>query len=268
MPARIPSEPVAGAPAKAPAWYVISLRPRAEHAALRRAAARRGAGLIALSPWALRDCDDVAAREALRRALAAPRVVVTSPAAVRAAARLQPLCRLTDQAWFAVGTGTAAALRRAGIGQVFVPARMDSEGLLALPGLQQLHGSALGLVTAPGGRGVLAPALQARGARVVRADVYERVPVALAPRALAALRTLAAPAVLALSSDEALRRVLAVLPADLIATLRGATVVAASQRLADLARAHGFSGEVRVAGGPRPRDLLAAIDPAFPGPIR
>ncbi|MGH8077686.1 MAG: uroporphyrinogen-III synthase, partial [Lysobacter sp.] len=82
MPARLPVE--------APKWYVISLRPRGEHAALRRAAARHGAGLIALSPWALRDRDDVTTRNALRAVLAAPRVVVTSPAAVRAAARLQP----------------------------------------------------------------------------------------------------------------------------------------------------------------------------------
>ncbi|HSX64932.1 MAG TPA: uroporphyrinogen-III synthase, partial [Pseudoxanthomonas sp.] len=32
-------------------WYVISLRPQGGHAALRQAAARRGAGLLALSPW-------------------------------------------------------------------------------------------------------------------------------------------------------------------------------------------------------------------------
>lgn len=261
MPARTPPQPSARPPAKAPEWYVISLRPRGEHAALRRAAARRGAGLIALSPWALRDRDDDATRAALRTALAAPRVVVTSPAAVRAAARLQPLRARPGQAWFAVGAGSAAALRRAGIQEVFAPTRMDSEGLLALPGLQQRDGSTLGLVTAPGGRGALTPALQARGARVLRADVYERVPVAPSPRAVAALQGLTLPAVLALSSFDALQRVLASLPADAVARLRAATVVAASERLAGLARAHGFTGEILIAGGPRPRDLLAALGP-------
>ncbi len=268
MPVRTPSEPVAGAPAKAPAWYVISLRPRGEHAALRRAAARRGAGLIALSPWALRDRDDAATRDALHLALAAPRVVVTSPAAVRAAARLQPLHRRANQAWFAVGAGSAAALRRAGIHEVFVPTRMDSEGLLALPGLQTLGDTTIGLLTAPGGRGVLVPALQARGARVLRADIYERVPAALHAHAVATLRALTAPAVLALSSAEALRRLLEVLPADALAALHEVTVVASSQRLADHALAQGFKRDILIACGPRPREVLAAIDPAFPGPIR
>jgi len=116
------------------------------------------------------------------------------------AQRLQPLVDARTRQAFAVGAGTAAALRRAGIADVSTPARMDSEGLLALPGLQELDGTTLGLVTAPGGRGEITPALQQRGARVLRADVYERVAIAPSPRALAALRALDAPAWLALSS--------------------------------------------------------------------
>lgn len=250
-------------PADAPEWYVISLRPRGGHGALRRAAMRRGAGVIALSPWMLRDRDDDATRDALRNALAASLVIATSPAAVRAAARLQPLQARPDQSWFAVGASSATALRRAGIHAVRAPSRMDSEGLLALPELQDIAARTLGLVTAPGGRGVLVPALEARGAQVLRADVYERVPVLPSARAVAALRALAAPAVLALSSDEALRRTLSVLPADVVARLRTMPVVAASSRLAGLARAQGFSGAIAIARGPRPRDLVAAIDAAF-----
>ncbi|HEY0501903.1 MAG TPA: uroporphyrinogen-III synthase, partial [Lysobacter sp.] len=49
-----------------PGWYVISLRPRGEHAPMRRAAARAGAGLIALSPTRLRLRDDEPTRRALR----------------------------------------------------------------------------------------------------------------------------------------------------------------------------------------------------------
>ena len=260
------------APVEAHAWYVISLRPRGGHAGLRRAAVRRGAGLIALAPWVLRDRADAASREALRQALQAERVIATSPAAVRAAARLQPLQARPGQAWFAVGAGSAAALRRAGVAAVAAPARMDSEGLLGLPGLQALRDSSLGLLTAPGGRGTLVPALQARGARVLRADVYDRVPVAPSPRAIAALCALKAPAVLALTSGEALLRVLASLPADAATALRSARVVAASERLAALARAHGFAGEIRIARGPRPAALMAAIEPpSSPGgapPIR
>ena len=89
---------------------MISLRPRGEHAALRRAAAKRGGGLIALSPWRLHLREDAEARAALRAALAASHVVFTSPAAVRAARALQPLKQRRDQRVCAVGAGTAAAL--------------------------------------------------------------------------------------------------------------------------------------------------------------
>lgn len=240
-----------------PSWYVISLRPRGEHGALRRQAAKHGGGLIALSPWQLQLRDDDATRSALHAALAAPLVVFTSPAAVRAAHALQPLHVRAAQSVCAVGSGTAAALRRGGVVDLHFPARMDSEGLLALPVLQDVQGRDVGLVTAPGGRGEIAPALAARGARVLRADVYTREPVPLSARAVQQLRDADAPLVLALSSSEALQRTLAILPADLAARLKQAHVVAASERLRVLGRDLGFS-DIEVAAGPRPVDLIDA----------
>lgn len=238
-----------------PAWYVISLRPRGQHEPMRRAAARRGGGIIALSPWRLQALDDDVARAGLRAALDAPRVLFTSPMAVRAAALLQPLRPAEDQQWFAVGAGTAAALRRAGAGDVAAPRRMDSEGLLALPGLQRLDGIAVGLVTAPGGRGTLAPALQARGGEVRRADVYRRIPLPPSARALAALRGLSRPAAVALSSSDGLRRVMDALPADLAARVRLLPVVGASDRLLELASTLGFTQGFRASDA-RPASLV------------
>src|SRR5690606_18422870 len=116
--------------------YVISLRPVGGHATVRRAATVLGARTVALSPWKLVARDDRDTRMQLRAALAAERVLATSPAAVRAACALQPLRRRRGQAWLAVGAGTAAAARRGGVDEVASPARMDSEGLLALPELQ------------------------------------------------------------------------------------------------------------------------------------
>lgn len=240
-----------------PGWYVISLRPRGGHAGLRQAAARADAGLVALSPWRLALPADAATRHALGAALAADRVVFTSPVAVRAAAQLQPLRVRPGQVWCAVGAGTAAALRRAGVRDAQVPARMDSEGVLALPALQAVDGVEVGLVTAPGGRDLIAPALTGRGARIRRADVYRRDAVAPAPAAVAALCRIDAPTALALSSGEALRLVLATLPPEALAKLRQAQVLAASARLAALARECGF-GDVVQARGPRPGQLVAA----------
>ena len=134
---------------------------------------------------------------------------------------------------------------------------MDSEGLLAVPALQDVRGRSIGLVTAPGGRDRLAPALRARGADVRRADVYARTPIAPSPRALARLRALDAPLLLAVSSAEAFAHLLAAVPDDIRAILQRARVVAASERLADLARAQGFD-DIAVAASARPRDLMAA----------
>ena len=243
---------------RSPEWYVISLRPRGMHAAVRRAATRYGAGVVALSPWVLRARDDAAARSALDAALQAPRVLFTSPAAVRSATALHPLAGLGARLWLAVGAGTAAALRAAGVHEVVAPDRMDSEGLLALPALRDLAGTDLGLVTAPDGRGVLAPALRARGARILRADVYEREPVPPDRRAVAALLELEVPAVLLLTSGGALARIVQVLPPDALAKLRRCAVVPASERLRALAAEAGFGATMRIADGPRPAQLLAA----------
>jgi uroporphyrinogen-III synthase len=216
-----------------------------------------GARALALSPWRLQTLDDPASRETLRAALACSRIVFTSPAAVRAATRLQPLRARDGQQWFAVGAGTAAALRRAGIAGVTAPTRMDSDGLLALPGLQDVHGRDVGLVTAAGGREIIAPTLQQRGATVRRADVYARIAIAPSPRMIHALCALHAPAWLVLSSGAALEQLLATLPADAIAVLRSAHVVAASERLARLAQSYGFSRIVTAASA-MPRDLVDA----------
>jgi len=242
------------------AWTLISLRPQGEHAALRRAAARVGARLLAVSPWRLQASADAATRAALALALAAPRVIFSSPAAVRAAAALQPLAAAPGQCWLAVGAGTARALRRHGIADVATPARMDSEGLLALPQLAAADG-AVGLVTAPGGRGLVAAQLQARGTPLQRADVYRRLPLPVSAACIARLRR-AAPGVLALSSGEALQLVLPQLPDDVVATWRAQPLVAASARLAAQAADLGFA-DVACAAGPLPQHLAAAAAAAM-----
>jgi uroporphyrinogen-III synthase len=238
-----------------PTWYLISLRAQGEHAAMRRAAARHGGGLLPLSPWRLQPRHDGASRASLGAALQAPVLVFTSPAAVRAAATLAPLAPRPGQHWLAVGAGTAAALRRAGVARVQAPARMDSEGLLALPVLASA--ARIGLVTAPAGRGLLAATLAARGTIVDRADVYDRVPLPLAEAELARLAALGEPACMALSSEQALRLVLAQLPPDAGQVLRHAAVAAASERLAAFAAGLGWK-RIALAGSPRPAALARA----------
>ncbi len=240
---------------------MISLRPVGEHSVLRRVVSQHRARLFALSPWRITRHDDTQTRRCLDAATQAERVIFTSPAAVTAAAHLQPLRGRAGQVWLAVGSGTARALQRAGVADVVAPTRMDSEGLLALPALQTLEGQRVGLVTAPGGRGVIADTVTAAGAVLVRADVYARQPVPVTPARVAALLQCAGPWLLPLSSGEALQRIDAALPDIARQRLRDAQVLAASDRLADLARDLGFT-DIQRAADARPASLLAAARPA------
>ena len=253
----IDASPLAG-------WTVVSLRPRGQNAALRAAAARIGARVLAMSPLAIKPRTDAGSRKALREALAADVVLFTSPNAVRAAADLRRLRNARGRPVLAVGDGTRRALQRLGV-DAMAPARMDSEGLLAMPALRDIAGRSVGLVTAPGGRNRLAPALHSRGAEVHRADVYERMPVEITFARWQVLATvLATPqrVVLALSSAAALESVLRQRPTHLDKPLRRIAVSAAGERLAQVARDAGFR-RVAIATDARPASLMRAAAEAF-----
>lgn len=247
-------------------WYLLSLRPAGAHAGMRAAVRRAGGRLLALSPWRIEPERGAQARHALQAALAAPATLFTSPAAASAAHALDPAFAARLRLAIAVGEGTARVLRRHGVREVAVPARMDSEGVLALPQLAPGRG-AVGLVTAPGGRGMIPQDLQARGIPTLRADIYRRVPIALSAQALRRLRQVVDRSALALSSGEALQQLLAQLPAELLGSLRRQPVVAASERLAGFAQANGFVA-VQRAAGPMPAQLAlaaaAAMTPRIP----
>lgn len=246
-------------------WHLISLRPQGQHDTLRSAAARLGARTVALSPWRLMLHNDPATRDRLVAATGCDRLIFTSPAAAEAAARLLPLHTLRRGSVFAVGEGTARVLRQHGAPDVHAPTRMDSEGLLALPAMQSLHGLQVALVTAPGGRGMIAAQVRERGAALTRVDVYTRVPLPISAATVARLLALQGPTVLAVSSGEALETVLPQLPATLLERWRQAPVVTASARLAALAGNHGFR-YVSVAAGPLPAQLVSAAHAAVHPP--
>lgn len=237
-------------------WYVISLRPSGSHAPVRRAAAPLGARVFPVSTLKLVAMD---AGPALSAALVCPWVVFTSPAAVEFAQGPQPLRSREGQRWVAVGSGTARALRGAGIGHARVPeGRADSEGLLAMGDLQSLAGVDVGLVTAPGGRGLIGETLARRGARVRLAQVYRRVAVVPSPARLRRLDDLPAASALLVSSAEAFDGLWSRLPETTRLRVRARPVVASSPRLAAMLAAQGF-GTIVLADGAAPARLLAAL---------
>ena len=127
---------------------------------------------------------------------------------------------LAERAWptglavAAVGQGTARALRERGLAQVVVPpSGFDSEALLACPELSAaaLAGRTVILFKGEGGRDLLASTLAERGATVLPAPCYRRLPPA---GDLAALRKLADAGQLdglVVSSSEAVRHLEALL---------------------------------------------------------
>ena len=246
------------------AFQLISLRPVDRHDGLRSAAARRNGRVMAMSPRRIVQRADAETRADLVDALGCTYVVFTSPDAVRAAHRVQTFAPKQDHHFFGVGEGTRRALQRAGVADARAPTRMDSEGLMSLPEMVALRrGDRVGLVTAPGGRGEIAKQLQARGVQVIRADVYERQVVIISRAAWQRLQQTLGDAaslhVLALSSGEAFTEWLAQCPAELSKPLRMIDIVASSERLANLAREHGFD-RIAIAESARPHDLIAAIN--------
>ncbi len=242
---------------------MVSLRPAGQHRRLLRAFGALGAEAFGLPGLRLVAREDTPARAALDTALQATFAIFTSPAAVRFCMRLRTdvvdsrdlFSRLRT---FALGAATAQALRRAGFVHVDLPARADSESLLALPELRDLHGKAVGLVTAPGGRGLIPAALRERGAALAIAQVYTRQPARLDARHVQRLLGARGKGAVCVTSAEALTNVLAALPAPARVRLLDAVALASSARLCQIARQAGFAGVIEAAS-PAPRDLLAAL---------
>jgi uroporphyrinogen-III synthase len=76
----------------------------------------------------------------------------------------------------ALGSATSRALNQAGYRVAIQPDSFDSEGLLTHPRLEHVAGHRILIITGTDGRDLLPQELTRRGATVVSADVYERVP--------------------------------------------------------------------------------------------
>ena len=221
-------------------------RPAGTAVALARRVRALGGTPLLLPGSSLRGPVDAnVAHEALKTALACDLAIFTSPAAVhfaRGLGKLRGRARV-----LAPGAGTLRALRRAGIKDAQAPAREDSEGLLALPVLRSVRGLRIGIVGAPAGRGLLDRELAARGATVVHAHVYRRLPARLDRRHADSLRRdTRKPLYVLLSSGEALANILAGLRDDAHRALLTGTAVVSSARLATAAHRSGFTRIVRA----------------------
>jgi len=160
--------------------------------------------------------------------------------------------------WYAVGSGTARLLAAYGVNAHTPGAAMTSEGLLALPQLQQVQGERVLVVKGEGGRQTLAGELRGRGARVDELACYRRVAPELAPRELSLKLSQWAIDAVMISSGEGFGNMLALLSPAETTKFRDITFLVPSPRVAETARAAGFE-QVIVAENASDSAMLRAL---------
>jgi len=244
---------------------VLVTRPAVQAAALGDGLRATGFTPLYLPTLAIEATDPTVAAAALRAALPCDLAIFISANAVQhalpviaAAGGLPAGCRVA-----AVGPASVRALQAAGFSDVLVPeARFDSEGLLALPRLNQVAGQRVVIFRGQGGRTLLADTLAARGADVRAVACYRRVAAGdtaqlhawLAQNAIAALTA---------TSRASLDGLLA-LAGPAAAQIKALPLAVLSAALAQYARQAGFSGPLTSASEASDAGLVAAVC-ALPG---
>ncbi|MCI0668725.1 MAG: uroporphyrinogen-III synthase [Methylococcaceae bacterium] len=148
----------------------------------------------------------------------------------------------------AIGEATALALEQSGIAVDLVPReRFNSEAFLELPEMQSVAGRRFLIVRGRGGREMLADALQERGARVMYAEVYQRLrPTVDIDSYLQVWQERGIDAV-TVFSGESLMNFIAMLGAKGMAWARNIPLVVAGERIACQAESHGFKKVILAA---------------------
>lgn len=225
---------------------IVITRPREQAHELMQHIARLGGNAL---PFPLLEIeavsDDRIMREQISRLEQTDLAIFISPnavrhgmAAIRAQGGLPPMLRIAT-----VGQGSAKALHEQGVAHVIVPAeRFDSEGLLALPELQDVAGKRVMVFRGDGGRELLGDTLKARGAEVEYVTCYLRRKPDLDTAALAA----AGPDVITVTSSEALAHLWEALHGKRLAE---AALFVPHPRIAELARQQGWKSIVVSGAG-------------------
>lgn len=191
---------------------------------------------------------------------------------VSANAVLHTLQALAPRPWpphvaiAAVGAATARALAQRGLQVAHCPQReFTSEALLELPELQRMQGKRVLILRGDGGREHLREALTARGAQVDYLEVYRRAQPDIDPAPWLARLAAGEIAAVLITSNESLRKLLAIVGTLGMTLLRETPLIVGNARTRDLAREAGFDGAVLVAADATDVAMLAALRAHFAG---
>ena len=189
-------------------------------------------------------------------------IVFTSSNAVRFGAAL--LAQQRDLTLAAIGPATARALNQAGYRVPVQPpdGTFDSESLLRHPLLEHPAGRRILIIKGGDGRPLLEQELTRRGAQVVTADVYQRVPAAPSREVLAALLgsfTAGAVQVITATSLEIAGNLLAMATPALRGEFERAHWLVPGARIAAGLRERGLSPPLVLAPSAEDHELVAAL---------
>lgn len=134
--------------------------------------------------------------------------------------------------------------------------RFDSEGLLALPALQEVAGKRILILRGEGGRELLADTLRRRGATVDYVELYRRE--APSPD-VAEQDWLEKTDIITITSSEALQNLVSLTPADDKSQLLAKPLVVVSERTAALARELGFRQPAMLSESAGDESILQAL---------
>jgi uroporphyrinogen-III synthase len=188
-------------------------------------------------------------------------IIFTSSNAVRFGASL--LDQQRDLTLAALGPATARALNLAGYRVAVQPqGAFDSEGLLQHPRLEHPAGCRILIIKGSKGRPFLEQELSRRGARVVAAEVYERIPAAPSPAILAGLLESfvgGALHVITATSLEIASNLLDIAPPELRREFDNVHWLVPGERVAAGVRERGLTAPLVQADSADDHDLVAAL---------
>jgi uroporphyrinogen-III synthase len=190
-------------------------------------------------------------------------IIFTSANAVRFGASL--LDQKRDLTLAAIGPATARALNQAGYRVAVQPPPrepLDSEGLLRHARLEHPAGRRILIIKGSGGRPFLEEELARRGAHVVAADVYQRVPTTPSPAVLAALLasfTAGAVQVITATSLEIAGNLLGLATPALRREFERVHWLVPGERIAAGLRERGLASPLLQADSAEDHDLVAAL---------
>jgi len=219
---------------------VLVTRPAEQSAALAEAiSAAHGRPVTFPALEILGPEDKHAARAQLSDISGIDLLVFVSANAVRYAFPLMPDNIPLNLQVAAVGKATARALDEYGLEPTLVPeSSMDSEGLLALPQLQDVSSQRIVIVRGNGGRELMRDTLEQRGAEVEYVEVYRRQVPRRNPANLIANWERMVEAV-TITSAQILENLFTLLGEDGAKLLQQTPMVVVSERIAELADERG-----------------------------